>query len=251
MRVGSLEWGRRGGGRLTMVEKWGQNLQHAQASLRQWSQARLRRLGLVSPRLAPAAWRGLQIPLTSVAQAATALCAGCSPEYLLNHSLRSYAWATLLAQRDDLRFDHEELYLACILHDIGLTQQAPPCGSVCCFAISGALEAERFLLQHGYPARSTAIVADAIALHLNGQVPLASGAAAHLLRQATALDLTGLGKSRIGKEAREHVVARYPRHDFKPALTATLLSPAISQPNTRAHLLCCLGLDKLIARASD
>ncbi|WP_371287046.1 HD domain-containing protein [Mycobacterium sp. PS03-16] len=44
-----------------------------------------------------------------------------SPEYLANHCVRSYLFGRELAAAEGLDYDDEDLFLACILHDLGVT----------------------------------------------------------------------------------------------------------------------------------
>ena len=46
----------------------------------------------------------------------------CSPA-LLNHSLRSYVWASTYAEARGIGHDDELLYVSSLLHDIGLVKE--------------------------------------------------------------------------------------------------------------------------------
>ena len=246
--VGTMEWGRLRGGKLTLGESWGQVLLGLQARLQQTSGRWLRRFGLGSPRLPQAAWQGLELPNSPLAGSATELCLSCSPGFLVQHCFRSYAWAVLLGHRDGLRYDPEVLYLACMLHDLGLTDQARPSAAIPCFAISGAREAERFLSLRECPADRRQRVCDAIALHLNVQVGAKDGAEAHLLRQGSGFDVIGARYHHIGPEARNEVLQRYPREDFAGRIRTTLADPAACCSRTRLDLLCRVGFLGMVGR---
>ena len=233
MQTGSYEWGQKHQGQLTHGQRLGQILQALTLELQRASRHWLRQMGLSSQRLPQAAWRGLQIPDSPLAQKAARYCIELSPEYLVGHCLRSFAWASLLAQRDDLRYDAEILYLACMLHDLGLTDSALPDEHQACFAMTGAQAAARIL-----PSPVAEKVAEAIALHLNVQVTLRSGTEAHLLRQGSGLDIIGLRYHDISEEARQQVLHLYPRADFAPQVRARMEDPRIRRPGTRIHLLC-------------
>lgn len=249
MQLGSIEWGYNSGGRLTRGQRWSQILQALTAQLRRASRSWLRRSGLSSGKLAAAAWKGLEIPDSPLALSADRFCREVSPHYLVDHCLRSFAWATLLAQRDDLSFDSEVLYLACMLHDLGLTDSALPQGDQLCFAVSGAQAAERFLQSQGGRPEVALLVAEAISLHLNVQVALRCGAEAHLLRQGSGMDVIGMRFHEVSPEARQQVLQRYPRADFAKQIAARLGHPCICHPGTRTHLLCQLGFLRMIRRS--
>ena len=64
----------------------------------------------------------LRIPDSRLCAEVTELVRESSPEYLFNHSLRSFYFASLLAERRKTRLDVEVLYLGTIMHDIGLVE---------------------------------------------------------------------------------------------------------------------------------
>jgi hypothetical protein len=65
----------------------------------------------------------LQIPDSSLSRQAEELVRLSSPAFLTNHCFRSHAWSVALAARDDVRFDAELLYIAALLHDLGLVSR--------------------------------------------------------------------------------------------------------------------------------
>ncbi|WP_237570429.1 HD domain-containing protein [Mycolicibacterium lacusdiani] len=72
-----------------------------------------------------AAW---DLPDSDICSAAMALTHDVSPAFLTNHCVRSYLFGRELAAARGLRgsadFDDEALFLACLLHDLGLTDYA-------------------------------------------------------------------------------------------------------------------------------
>src|SRR5690242_1181894 len=88
-------------------------------------------------------------PDSPVAQAANKLVLEVSPPFLYYHCVRTYVFAHILGERDNLRYDQELLYLGALLHDLGLTEcfdKDHP------FELDGANAARTFLLQQGIPA---------------------------------------------------------------------------------------------------
>ena len=69
---------------------------------------------------------------------------------LYAHCLRTWAFAALFAARGGVKHDRELLYLACVLHDLGLTE-AHTCQdkTAQCFAVEGARAARDFLRTNG------------------------------------------------------------------------------------------------------
>jgi len=66
---------------------------------------------------------GITIPDSSLAKAATDLLLTHGTEFLYNHSLRVYLFATLNATRQHIAHDAELLYISSVFHDLGLTKQ--------------------------------------------------------------------------------------------------------------------------------
>jgi HD domain-containing protein len=62
-----------------------------------------------------------KIPDSELAKKATELVTEVSPAFLVNHSFRTYLFGAALGLRDRMSFDIEVLYLAAIMHDLGLT----------------------------------------------------------------------------------------------------------------------------------
>lgn len=65
----------------------------------------------------------LPVPSTAAARGALEVATEYCTPALLNHSLRSYVWAAAHAHACHLQLDHELLYVAALLHDIGLVAE--------------------------------------------------------------------------------------------------------------------------------
>jgi len=82
-------------------------------------------------------------PATDLVRAATAWAESVHEPWLLRHGLRTWLFGRLLGQLDGTEADAEALYLACLLHDVGVTDEyripAGDSGTACsCFAAHGA-----------------------------------------------------------------------------------------------------------------
>ena len=71
----------------------------------------------------PATVAGVRLVDSKVAKEATELSRTVSPPYLFNHAIRTYLFASLVGRSLAQTFDAELLYLACIFHDLGLTDK--------------------------------------------------------------------------------------------------------------------------------
>lgn len=108
----------------------------------------------------------LVLPPGDVPRAALALARELEPDYLANHSLRSWAFARVVAGargwRAGVDFDDEVLFVACVLHDTGLHVPSPGDRR---FEVEGADVARAFAIERGLPTAAADTVSDAVALH--------------------------------------------------------------------------------------
>jgi hypothetical protein len=157
-----------------------------------------------------------------------------SPQRLVNHCHRTYAWAMLLSHRDRLRPDPEMLYVASMLHDLALTDAYRDANPMVCFGARGGVAAADWAHHRGWPDHRCATLADAISLHLNMRVDPKHGPEAHLLQAGAAVDVIGLRLWEISRETVDGVVARYPMLNLIDGLAEFEFE---ARPHTRAQLL--------------
>lgn len=226
---GTLTWIDRTGGRMTLFDK-----------LRATAQAVRTRAGrrLSSRQLPDRRVEDILPPDSAIALEALSLCREASPLFLLNHCLRSYFWARLLDDRDE-RIDQEALFVATMLHDLGLTPDHKlGCYSDdACFTAVGAREAKAMALRHGWEAPRAEGTADAIALHLNVAVSHHHGPEARLVRLGSGADVAGLGLKRLPAHQIEDVVRRYPRQGLKEGIVPLLEREVLERPACRMAFL--------------
>lgn len=226
MPLGDWDWLESGGGRLARHDELMLKAEAVKAA----AMARL------APRRAESiAGIDLQTilpPDSVVARAAETLAAQVSEPWLFNHGARAYLWARLLHL--DATFDDEALYVAVMLHDLGLTPAfADRSAEEICFTRPAAREAYRLTRSHGWDDRRARLVADAIALHLNVVVDASHGTEAQMVRAGSGADVAGLGLDPIARHVREAVVERHPRLDLKVQMTAVLDAEAARTPCCR------------------
>lgn len=225
--AGTWRWGRRTGGRLSRTEEFGYTLALARAVVT----ARRRASPSAATRTVTLAGTP---PESAFARAAYDEARDLSSPALLAHCLRAWLYADLLAQARGVRHDPELLYIACVLHDLGLTE-AQRQEHTGCFAVAGARAAHELAAAHGYTRGDD--LADAVSLHLDVTVPLSRGAEAHLLHAGTTTDLLGLGLGELPARSAADVVARYPGAGIAAELTVTLREQAATRPRTRIAIL--------------
>lgn len=187
-------------------------------------------------------------PDTRLARAMEQVSTSVLPAPLLGHSIRTWLWGGMLAEIDGIAYDDELLYVAALLHDIGLAPQHRPGPEARCFAVHGAAEARGLLLDAGADADYARRVSDAIAAHFNVNVPLDWGAEAHLLHGGAHVDVVGRRLGEITPSTVIQVLEREPRTGFADCFTRAMRTEAELRPSSRAGLLWRLGMERAIRR---
>jgi HD superfamily phosphodiesterase len=170
----------------------------------------------------------LQVPDSRLARQAEELARTACPPFLTNHCFRSHAWAVALAERDGIRFDAELLYVAALLHDVGLI---PEFDTGRCFEVDGAAAAADLAAAAGWAEERRDALAEAIRLHVALEEELGEGPEAYLLWHATGLDVVGHRLHDLDRRTIGSVIARYPRLDFERGFTDLLRDQAARKPN--------------------
>src|SRR5580692_7268080 len=109
----------------------------------------------------PPSIAGVRLVDSEIARLATDLSRSVSPAYLFNHAMRTYLFGSLVGRALGQKFDDEILYLASILHDLGLTERFQ--GDLP-FEIQGAEVAKHFLEENAFPRERTETLWDGIAM---------------------------------------------------------------------------------------
>ena len=169
----------------------------------------------------------LGLPDTPSTRAAEALCRDASAPFLANHQLRSYLWASILGRARDIAVDHEALFIAAALHDLGLTDRFRADG---CFEVIGGDAAARFLVGLGWLEDRAEVVRRAIVLHIEPSVPIEAGPVAHVLDLGITLDVSGGRLEEVGPGTKAEILEAFPRLDFKRRMTDLLRGDAEAQP---------------------
>jgi hypothetical protein len=185
----------------------------------------------------------------SVARQVAGFVQGVLPGPLLQHSVRSWLWACLLGEVEQISYDEECLYVAALLHDVALVDGYRPGPEAACFAVHGADVARGVVIGAGAGDAFADVVADAIAAHFNVAVPLAWGAEAYLLHAGTHADVVGRRLVEIAPSTVAEVLAEAPRAGFTEHFLAVMREEAELRRSSRAGLLWRLGMERSVRRA--
>jgi hypothetical protein len=189
---------------------------------------------------------GIAVPADDVSRASWSWARRQLPGYLLNHSVRSYAWGATIAAREGWAWDRAILWNAALFHDVGLTTLPR---NTMCFEVEGAEMARRRLERAGMPVDRADRVAIAIILHMRPAVTLDDDVEAVLLDRATGLDVRGVGFGDVD-EVRGAVTAAWPRGAFDRRFLAAIEREARARSDCQStRLLDDTGLARSMARS--
>jgi len=184
-------------------------------------------------------------PSTAVAEQALEVCTAYSTTALLHHCRRSYVWAAAYAVERGMEFDAELLFVAAMLHDIGLTpsfdNHALP------FEQAGGHVAWVFGAGAGWPVPRRQRAAEIIVKHMWDAVDPEDDAEGYLLEIATGLDISGRNPQWWPEELRAEVLADFPRLGLGPEFTACFAAEAERKPESSAAAAMAGGVAGRIA----
>jgi HD domain len=172
---------------------------------------------------------GIIAPDSDLTRKAAALAEQAHSEVLLNHVHRTWWFAEFLGRKKEMKYDRELLYIASLLHDLGLSASHAADKR---FEVDGADAANRFLLANGYPKSKAEIVWDAIALHALADIADRRQPEVALVHFGAYVDVMGLRMEEITPSLIDDTLALYPRIGMKAAFTEALAEVARKKPHT-------------------
>lgn len=182
------------------------------------------------------------MPDTPAAREAEQLAASTYSRWLLNHSVRTYVWGALIGLSAGRDFDNEVLYVASLLHDVGLVARFD---TGRCFEADSASAARDLLERLGWSTRRTELVANAIRDHWSGPDDH-DEVESVLLAQGAAVDVMGHRGSGLDLETRQRVLDALPRGLFKYEFVSLLEAQAARKPRCRVRQALQDGFAELV-----
>lgn len=173
----------------------------------------------------------ISIPDSELAQQATRLVQEVSPPFLYYHCLRTFVFADLIGQRQEMSYDRELLYLSAVMHDLGLTERYDGEQR---YEVDGADAARQFLLQCGVSDQKADIVWDAIALHTSIGMASRKQPEVVLVQVGASMDVGGFRVEDLPRETVEQVLAAYPRLNCGQALLDLIVAQIKRKPRAIA-----------------
>ncbi len=174
-------------------------------------------------------------PQTATTIAAVDLLATAAPDFLVNHSYRTYDFGMLLVD-SPTDVDPEAAFVASMLHDIGLT---PAFRGADSFELVGAAHAARFLEDQGWETDRIRLVETAIIRH--AELNPIDDPVCRVVQAGAALDVVGAPKSAIDLPEVAETLARYPRLGFTSQISEAFTNEVAAQPEGLFAGLAALG----------
>lgn len=189
----------------------------------------------------------IEIPHTPLALKAEAYVRATEPDFLFNHSVRTFLFGALRMKAKGLGFDPETAYVAALFHDVGLVPSiASPNAS---FEIDGANKAEEFVTTNGGSDEQGRTVWNAIVMHdMGGRYQAHQSDEALLLGAGAGGDVDGVDPKVIPPETENAVLSAYPRLQFKKRFTAAAIDHCRRKPTSQIGWLDVLCL-KIVPNA--
>ncbi|MEU8382305.1 HD domain-containing protein [Streptosporangium sp. NPDC048865] len=185
------------------------------------------------------------IPETPAARGALEVAtAYCSPA-LLNHSVRAYLFAAAYGAMNGIAFDDELLYVASMMHDLGLVKEFD--SHTVPFEEAGGHVAWVFAAGAGWPVERRVRALEIVVRHMWDEVDPGKDPEGHLLELSTGLDISGRRAEDFPAELRAEVLERHPRLGIGPEFTECLVGQAARKPDSLAGRFVRAGVAERIA----
>ena len=164
---------------------------------------------------------------------------------LVAHCERSYLWAASLGQLTGIAYDAELLYVAAMLHDLGLVPAFD--NHLAPFEDAGGDVGWVFGAGAGWPAERRERVKEIIVRHMWDEVDPAFDPEGHLLCEGTGLDISGRNVDTWPAAFRAEVLRRHPRGELAAEFTAAFEDQARRKPGCAAAAAIASGLGGRVA----
>jgi hypothetical protein len=153
----------------------------------------------------------LVLPTGALADASLAIARASVSRPIVEHSIRTFLFARLLADHegrlDDADYDEDLLFAASVMHDLGLGERA---AGEARFEVEGADLAAAVLREHGVAERDVDRVWEAIALHASVGIAHRRGVITSLTHRGVFID-AGRITDGVADRLRQQVLNAYPR----------------------------------------
>ncbi|MEG9250263.1 HD domain-containing protein [Arthrobacter sp. Soc17.1.1.1] len=174
------------------------------------------------------------VPDTAAARGAQSLATQYQSTALTAHAVRSWLWAEAFAVVEELRdVDHELLYVAALLHDIGTVTEYD--NHITSYEHAGGHVGVALTAGAGWSATRRQRVLNVIVRHNWPTVDPDLDVEGYLLETATGLDISGDRPDALPEEFLREVLAVHPRGRLAQEFGACVIDQAERKPTTAAR----------------
>jgi hypothetical protein len=189
---------------------------------------------------------GVSIPRTELCRKATHLVGRITPPWLMNHLFRSYVFGELLGRKRGQLLDPELLYVATMMHTVGLTAGIQAAQR---FELQSADATRRLLEKHGVAEARVKRACRAVLLHTASGIESCLDNGVGLVRVGVLADVEGRRLREISLANVREIFATWPVLNFRDefpkllqqvelrTIDASARRSVSSTPRTRATLL--------------
>ena len=187
---------------------------------------------------------------TPATRAAREVVAEYSSPALVNHCERSYLWSAALGELAGIAHDRELLFVASMVHDLGLVPAFD--NHLAPFEDAGGDAGWVFAAGAGWPRERRTRVKEIVIRHMWDEGDPAFDAEGHLLCEGTGLDISGRGPDRWPAALRTEVLERFPRLGLPAEFIAAFQDQARRKPGCAAAAAVAGGMaDRVAANPLD
>ena len=185
-----------------------------------------------------------------VTRAAREVVTEFSSPALVNHCQRAYLWSAALGELGGIAYDRELLYVAAMVHDLGLVPAFD--NHLAAFEDAGGDVGWVFAAGAGWPPERRDRVKEIVVRHMWDEVDPAFDAEGHLLCEGTGLDISGRNAETWPADLRAEVLERFPRAGLPVEFTAAFEEQARRKPGCAAAAAVASGIaDRIAANPLD
>jgi hypothetical protein len=172
---------------------------------------------------------GVSVPDTPLISRAMDFARERSEPYLFNHVMRSWLFATIVAERKQTAHDGEILAVTTILHDLGLAEALD---GPLRFEVEGANAARTFARNEGMDDRRAQLIWDGVALNSTPSIALYKEAEIALATMGIGLDWGGWGYEVVTGAEVTAIIEAFPRLGMKERFTQAVCRIVETRPAT-------------------
>jgi hypothetical protein len=172
---------------------------------------------------------GVSVPHTPVISRAIEFARVRTEPYLFNHAMRSWLFASIIAQRNQTVHDGEVLAVGTILHDVGLAEDF---NGPLRFEVEGANAARAFARDQDFDDRRAQLIWDTVALNSTPSIALHKEAEVALSTMGIGLDWGGWGYETLNETQVAAILEEFPRLEMKKQFTHAVCRIVETRPDT-------------------